>query len=190
MIKNYLIIAWRNILRNKGYASINIGGLGIGIAASLLILVWIQFELGVDRFYPHSDRIFAAWRNSENQGQIASWDATPALYAPTLAEEFPEVEATTRVTDWDAQLFSVGSNSFYEESSFVDPGFFKIFPIEVVSGDPVAALEDPNSLVLTEAVANKLFPGEDPLGKMVLVENRLDLMVSAVIKDLPENTNF
>lgn len=190
MWKNYLKIAWRNIVRSKGYAFINIGGLGIGIAASILIMVWVQFELSVDRFYEHSDRIYAVWRNAEMQGEIFTWDYTPAPYAPALKEEFPEIEETTRITEWDAQMLTVGTNSFYEESSFVDPGFFKIFPFEVLEGDPVTALEDPNSIVLTQTVANKLFPDGDAMGKMVLVEKRLDFMVKAIIKDLPENTDF
>lgn len=190
MWKNYFKIAWRNILRSKGYAFINIGGLGIGIAASILILVWVQFELSVDRFHEQSDRIYAAWRNTENQGEIFSWDYTPAPYAPALKEKFPEVEETTRITEWDPQLLSVGTNSFYEESSFVDPGFFKIFSFEVLEGDPVSALDDPNSMVLTESVANKLFPDGDAMGKTVTIEKTLDFIVNAIIKDLPENTDF
>jgi putative ABC transport system permease protein len=190
VFKNYLKIAWRNILRSKGFAFINIGGLGIGIAASILIIVWVQFELSVDWFYENSDRIYAVWRNAENQGNIYSWDYTPAPYAPTLKEDYPEVEETTRITEWDPQLLTVGGNSFYERSSFVDPGFFKIFSFEVLEGDPVTALKDPNSIILTETVAKKLFPDEDAMGKMVLVEKRLDFMVKAIIKDLPENTDF
>ena len=190
MWKNYFKIAWRNIIRSKGYAFINIGGLGIGIAASILIMVWVQFELSVDRFYEHSDRIYAVWRNAEMQGEIFTWDYTPAPYSDALKEKFPEVEETTRITEWDAQMLTVGTNSFYEESTFVDPGFFKIFSFEVLEGDPVTAMEDPNSIILTEAVAKKLFPDEDAMGKMVLVEKSLDFMVKAIIKDLPENTDF
>jgi putative ABC transport system permease protein len=190
MWKNYLKIAWRNILRSKGFSLINVGGLGIGIAASILILVWVEFELSVDRFYEHSDRIYAVWRNSENQGEISSWDYTPAPYAPTLKETYPEVEETTRITEWDKQMLTVEANSFYEESSFVDPGFFKIFDFEVVFGDPVAALEDPNSIILTESVAKKLFPNENAIGKTVIIEKSWDFIVRSVIRDLPENTDF
>ncbi|HSJ66231.1 MAG TPA: ABC transporter permease, partial [Anditalea sp.] len=92
MWTNYFKIAWRNIIRSKGYALINIGGLGIGIAASILIMVWVQFELSVDRFYEHSDRIYAVWRNAEMQGEIFTWDYTPAPYSDALKEKFPEVE--------------------------------------------------------------------------------------------------
>jgi ABC-type antimicrobial peptide transport system permease subunit len=190
MFKNYLKIAWRNIQHSKGYAFINIAGLGIGMAASILILIWVQFELSVDRFHENSDRIFAVWRNTEMQGEIFSGDYTPAPYAPALKDQFPEVEEAIRITEWDPQLLTVGENSFYEESTFTEPGFFKIFNFEAIEGDPVAALEEPESIVLTESVARKLFGEESALGKTVTVEKQLDLEVKAVIKDLPENTNF
>jgi len=190
MFKNYLKIAWRNIQRSKGYAFITIAGLGIGMAASILILIWVQFELSVDRFHENSDRIFAVWRNTEMQGEIFSGDYTPAPYAPTLKDQFPEVEEAIRITEWDPQLLTVGENSFYEESTFTEPGFFKIFSFEAIEGDPIAALEEPESIVLTESVARKLFGEESALGKTVTVEKQLDLEVKAVIKDLPENTNF
>jgi ABC-type antimicrobial peptide transport system permease subunit len=190
MFKNYLKIAWRNIQHSKGYAFINIAGLGIGMAASILILIWVQFELSLDRFHENSDRIFAVWRNTEMQGEIFSGDYTPAPYAPTLKDLFPEVEEAIRITEWDPQLLTVGENSFYEESTFTEPGFFKIFSFEAIEGDPIAALEEPESIVLTESVARKLFGEESALGKTVTVEKQLDLEVKAVIKDLPENTNF
>lgn len=160
------------------------------MAASILILIWVQFELSVDRFHENSDRIFAVWRNTEMQGEIFSGDYTPAPYAPALKDQFPEVEEAIRITEWDPQLLTVGENSFYEESTFTEPGFFKIFNFEAIEGDPVAALEEPESIVLTESVARKLFGEESALGKTVTVEKQLDLEVKAVIKDLPENTNF
>jgi putative ABC transport system permease protein len=190
MFKNYLKIAWRNILRSKGYAFINIAGLGIGMAASILILIWVQFELSVDRFHENSDRVYAVWRNGEMQGEITSWDYTPAPYAPALKDQFPEVEEVARITEWDQQLLTVGENNFYEESTFTDPGFFKMFSFEVISGDPVAALSEPGNIVLTESVAKKLFGESSAMGKTVTVSKQLDFEVKAVIKDLPENTDF
>lgn len=190
MWKNYLKIAWRNITRSKGYASINVIGLAIGLAASVLIFVWIQFELSIDSFYEKSDRIFAVWRNDHNQGEINSWDYTPALYAPTMKAQFPEVEEVARVTRWDPQLLAVDEISFYEKSTFTDPGFFTIFDFEVLEGDPVGALEEPGNIVLTQSVAEKLFGTASAMGKTVKVEGQLDFEVSAIIADLPENTNF
>jgi ABC-type antimicrobial peptide transport system permease subunit len=190
MWKNYFKIAWRNIQRSKGYALINIFGLGIGMAASILILIWVQFELSVDRYHENSDRVYAVWRNAEMQGEIFTWDYTPAPYGPTLKEQYPEVEEVARITEWDPQLLTVGETSFYEESTFTDPGFFKMFSFEVIAGDPVSAMEEPESVVLTESVARKLFGNESAMGETVTVEKQMDLEVKAIIKDLPENTNF
>jgi ABC-type antimicrobial peptide transport system permease subunit len=190
MLKNYLKIAWRNIQRSKGYAFINIAGLGIGMAASILILIWVQFELSIDRFHEKSDRIHAVWRNAEMQGETTTYDYTPAPFAPTLKEQYPEVEAVARITEWDQQLLTVGENNFYEETTFTEPGFFKMFSFEALEGDPVAALADPGSIVLTESVAQKLFGDESAMGKIVTVEKQLDFEVNAVVKDLPENTGF
>ncbi len=190
MWKNYLKIAWRNIKRSKGYALINIGGLGIGMAASILLLIWVQFEMSVDRFHKDIDDIYAVWRSGDFNGEIASWDYTPAPYVPALKEEYPEIENATHITEWDQILLSVGENGFYEESTFTMPDFFEIFSFEELYGDPVAALEEPNTIVLTETVANKLFGRADVVGEFVTAENQMELEVKAVIKDLPENSSF
>ncbi|GAA0881265.1 ABC transporter permease [Algoriphagus jejuensis] len=190
MWKNYLKIAWRNILRKKGFALINIGGLAVGMAASVLILVWIQFEFSVDSQYEKSDRIYAVWRTNINQGEFFSWDYTPSPYAATLKEEFPEVEAVTHVTEWDPMVLSVGELSFYEQTTFVDPGFFEMFSFRVLEGDAVDAMNSPDALVLTESLARKLFGEQSALGKSVKVESELNFEVKAVVEDMPQNTNF
>ncbi|PZX55623.1 ABC transporter permease [Algoriphagus chordae] len=190
MWKNYLKIAWRNITRSKGYALINIAGLGIGMAASILILIWVQFELSVDRFHENSDRVYANWRNAEMQGEIFTWDYTPAPYAAALKEQFPEVAEVARITEWDQQLLTVGEKSFYEEATFTDPGFFEMFSFEALEGDPIAALTEPGNIILTESVAKKLFGESSAMGKSVTVEKQMDFEVKAVIKDLPNNTDF
>lgn len=190
MWKNYLKIAWRNITRSKGYAFINIAGLGIGMAASILILIWVQFEMSVDRFHENSDRVYANWRNAEMQGEVFTWDYTPAPYASAMKEQFPEVEEVARITEWDEQLLTVGENNYYEETTFTDPGFFKMFSFEALEGDPVASLTEPGNIVLTESVAKKLFGDAPAMGKTVTVEKQMDFEVKAVIKDLPKNTDF
>ncbi|WP_373399339.1 ABC transporter permease [Algoriphagus halophilus] len=190
MWKNYLKIAWRNITRSKGYTFINIGGLGIGMAASILILIWVQFELSVDNFYQNSDRIYAVMRNDNNQGEIFTWDYTPAPYAPTMKEQFPEVAATSRLTEWDPMLISVGATSMYQKTTFVDPDFFEIFSFKVLQGDISDAMSDPNAIVLTATLAKNLFNDEEAIGKTVTLEKQLDLEVKAIIQDLPQNTDF
>jgi len=160
------------------------------MAASILLLIWVQFEMSVDRFHEDIDDIYAVWRSGEFNGEIASWDYTPAPYVAAVKENYPEVEEATHITEWDQLLLAVGENSFYEESTFTMPSFFRIFTFEELYGDPVAALKEPNSIVLTESVALKLFGRTDAIGESVLAQNQLDLEVKAVIKDLPENTNF
>ncbi|WP_162415916.1 ABC transporter permease [Cyclobacterium roseum] len=190
MWKNYLTIAWRNISRKKSDTFIHVAGLGIGMAASILILIWVQFEMSVDRFHENTDRVYAVWRNAGMQGEVFTWDYTPAPYAPAMKAQFPEVEEVARITEWDQQLLTVGENNFYEEATFTDPGFFKLFSFEVLAGDPIAALNEPGSVVLTESVAKKLFGKRSAMGGIVTVAKQLDFEVKAIIKDLPENTDF
>ena len=171
MIKNYLKIAWRNLIRKKGFALINIFGLAVGMAASVLIMVWIHFEFSVDSSYEKSDRIYAVWRTNVNQENVLSWDYTPTPYAPALKEQYPEVEAVTHVTEWDPMVLAVGEKSFYEQVSFVDPGFFEMFSFQVMEGDPIEALKSPDNIVLTKSVAKKLFGEDSPIGKSVKVES-------------------
>ncbi|MGM0945258.1 MAG: ABC transporter permease [Bacteroidota bacterium] len=190
MWRNYLKIAWRNITRSRGYAFINIVGLAVGMAASILILIWVQFETSVDRFHEHSDRIYAIWRNSTMQGEINTWDYTPAPYAPTMKEQFPEVEEVARISEWDKQLLTHDENNFYEQVTFTDPGFFRIFSFKAVEGDPVAALSEPGNIVLTVSVAIKLFGNSPAIGRSVTLAKQLDFEVKAIVEDLPGNTDF
>lgn len=190
MLKNHIKIAWRNLIRKKGFTLINISGLAVGMAASILIMVWIQFEYSVDSTYEKSNRIYAVWRTTVNQGNVQSWDYTPTPYAAVLKDQYPEVEAVTHVTEWDPMVLAVGEKSFYEQTSFVDPGFFEMFNFKVLEGDPVEALKSPDNIVLTESVAKKLFGNESALGKSVKVESELDFEVNAVIEDLPQTTDF
>lgn len=190
MLRNYLKIAWRNLTNNKGFTFINIVGLAVGMAASMLILIWVQFEMSVDRFHENTDRVYAVWRNATMQGEVFTWDYTPAPYAPAMKEQFPEVEEIARITEWDQQLLTVDEHSFYEEATFTDPDFFRIFSFEALEGDPVAALTEPGNIVLTAAVAKKLFGESSALGKVVTVSKEWDLEVKAVIEDLPGNTDF
>src|SRR5690242_13216665 len=97
MIKNYLKIAWRNLLRNKSFSIINISGLAIGMASTILILLWILHEVGYDRFHEKKDRIYQAWNRNVREGKINSWSVTPKVLARTLQHDFPEVEQTTRI---------------------------------------------------------------------------------------------
>ncbi len=190
MWKNYFKIAWRNLIRTKGFSLLNIGGLAIAMTGSMLILLWIQFEVSVDAFHSKSERIYEVWRNSREGGSITSWNSTPKPMGPKAQEIYPEIENYARITEFGKFLITSGENKFSEEATFTDPGFFKIFSFSSLQGESTIALEGPNSVVITRSLARKLFDKADVMGESVTIEGKIDFIIGAVLEDLPENTNF
>jgi ABC-type antimicrobial peptide transport system permease subunit len=190
MIKNYFKIAWRNLLRNKGFSILNISGLAIGMASAILILLWIQNEVGYDRFHKNTRQIYQVWNNSKADGKIRSGTATPEIMAPGLKDDILEVEATSRISWGDSYLFSVGDKNLKAQGNLVDAPFLTMFSFPLLKGDAKTALEDPYSIVLTERLAKNIFGDEDPMGKLIKIENDENYKVSGVLKDLPNNTQF
>lgn len=189
MIRSYLKIAIRNLKRNKTFSIINILGLATGMAAAMLILLWIHHEWSFDRFHEKKDRIYEAWNRSTYKGEVSCWSASPKVLASALQRDNPEIETTARVNWPNSMLFSAGEKSLMADGHFVDSSFLKIFSFPVKSGDP-NGLMDPNGLVITEKLATKLFGSQDPIGKMVKVENRQPLVVKTVLYDVPKNGRF
>ncbi len=189
MLKNYLKIALRNILRHKGYSFINIAGLTLGLACFILIGLWVRDELSFDRFHEKKDRIFRILNKVESGQLIPS--PTYAL-APALKEEYPEVEEYSRVWPWAGSLVRYQDKRFEEERiNLADPGFFRMFSFPFLLGDPETALADRNSIVLTETTARKYFGDEDPLGKVLFLdEYNAGFVVSGIIKDVPSNSHI
>lgn len=190
MIKNYFKIAFRNLLRNKGFSFINISGLAIGMASAILIFLWIQSELTYDRFHEKEDRIYEAWNRAVFSGELQCWNTTPKILARTLEKDLPEVERAVRVNWPNNFLFSVDDKRLMVPGNIVDTGFLQMFSFPVLKGNPQTALNGVSSIVLTEKLAKKLYGDEDPLGKIVRLDNRDNFTVTAIMKDLPENTRF
>ncbi|WP_026967505.1 ABC transporter permease [Algoriphagus terrigena] len=189
MLKNYFKIAWRNIIRSKGYAFINIGGLGIGMASAILILLWIQNETSMDRDHPKSDRIYRMYNRDTFSGEFWVWGTTPKIMAPTLEKDYPEVEQAVRVTDMGF-LLTVGDKKMNESGAFVDPEFFDMLDFPMLQGNGTTALSDPYNMVVTEDFAKKLFGTADALGQSVKVDSTDIFTITAVLKNLPNNTRF
>lgn len=190
MIKNFFKIAWRNMLRNKGFSLINIAGLSIGMASAILIILWIQNEVSYDQFHEKKDRIYEAWNRARFDGKLACWNTTPKILARTLEHDIPEVERAVRV-NWPSNfLFSVGDKRILKSGNIVDTGFLQMFSFPMVKGNPATALNHIHSIVITESMAKSLFGDEDPMGKMMKVDNKQNFTVSGIIKDLPNNTRF
>lgn len=190
MLKNYFKIALRNLWKNKGFSFINISGLAVGMASAVLILLWIQSELTFDKFHEKRERIYQAWNKATFSGKLQCWSTTPKVLAGALSRDLPEVEHSTRV-NWPSNfLFSLGEKRIAEQGNIVDSNFLQVFTFPLVKGNAKSALYQQNSLVVTEKFAKKLFGDEDPMGKIVKLDNKDNFTVTGVLKDLPANTRF
>jgi len=192
MFVNFLKTAIRNIFRQKSYVIINIIGLAVGIACSLLILLFIKHELGYDKFNGKYDRIYRV----DLDGKIGETEIlgafTPAPLAKTLLADYPEVEYAIRMDKWSEVLVRIDDRKFVEENiMFADSSFFDIFSIPLVSGNPKKALAEPYRVVLTETQSRKYFGNEDPIGKSLRINSDTNLYsITGVMKDVPENSHF
>lgn len=190
MFKNYIKIALRNIRKHKGYSFINIAGLAIGMACCIVIFLWVQDELSFDGFHENAKHIYrVVYEDHMTEKITRRWRNAPPL-APTLKAEFPEIMDATRFSSWGRFLVKYGEQSSKERSGFADPSFFEIFTFPFIKGDPKAALNDPNSVVITQEMAVKYFGSEDPLDKTMNFENSVDLFVTGVIENVPHNSHI
>ncbi|WP_295120644.1 ABC transporter permease [uncultured Chitinophaga sp.] len=190
MIRNFFKTAFRNLLRNKGFSAINITGLAIGMAAAILILLWIQSERSYDEFHVNKDRIYEVWNKVPMEGKIQSWNSVSALTGPALEKDLPEVERVARIKYDNQQLFSSGDKKLMKSGLIVDTGFLDIFTFPMLKGDPATALKEMRSVVLTEKSAKSMFGDEEALGKTIKIGDRDDFIVTGIVKDLPDNTRF
>lgn len=194
MIYNYLKIAVRNLLKYRFISFINLFGLTVGLACCLLITTYILHEISYDREHPQSDRIWRVTRSFNNRetGTVSLHLGTVAPpFAPLLQNDFKEIENITRVLANGSASFRYGDKMFNEENIyFADEQFFDFFKVNIVKGNAKTALNDPMAVMLTEEVARKYFGNEDPLDKMIRMDNQLTLKVTGVYKTLPTNTHF
>ncbi len=195
MLKNYWKIAFRNILKNKIYSFINIAGLGIGLAGFILITILIKNELGYESFNKKADRIYRVVeiQNQEGIGKL-NVAVTMGPLARALKDYFPEIEKSARMLPVPSVFCKIGQTGFYENGlSFADPQVFDIFTIPFVEGDAATALNNPNSLIISQSLAKKYFNNQDPIGKVITVSYILgtaDFTVTGVIKDYPKNSHI
>jgi putative ABC transport system permease protein len=192
MLKNYLKIALRNIIRHKSYSFINITGLAIGMACCILILLWIQDELSYDKFHENADNIYrVAGEQQYSDGSVDKFAVTPEALAAALKKEYPEVIYSTKISRTRGGLFKYDDNSFYERSvAYTDEFFFRIFKFPFIKGDSKIALSNPYSIVITRDIANKYFGNDDPIGKTIIFNNAYNLSVTGIIENIPHNSHL
>lgn len=190
MIKNFIKIAFRSLFKHKSSTFINIAGLAIGLAATIMILMWIQHELSFDKFYTDYELLYRVEQDqSYGEGNPYHVTVTPVPSGPVWKEEIAEITDATRAMYLPRLLFERGDLKMYE-SNFraVDSTFFRIFDFKFIYGEPITALNEPHSIVLSESTAKKYFGDENPIGQRLTVEREMEFLVTGVIEDLPDNT--
>jgi putative ABC transport system permease protein len=190
MFKNYLKIATRNLAKHKFYSFINIIGLAIGLACTLLILLYVQNELSYDTYHSKSDRIYRVQLHIKFGEKDFEAAMNPAPLAAAVVADYPEVEAAVRLKEQGRYLVKIGETT-YREAGLVlaDSSIFTVFDIPLLKGTK-EALYQPNSIVIDETTAKKYFGNKNPIGQRLLLDNTQDVEVTGVFKDMPLNGHF
>lgn len=191
MIRNYFLVAWRNLTSQRLYSSINLLGLTIGTAVVILLLAHVRDELTFDQFHPNADRISRAWVKEHADGNVFFNTITPYVLGPVLEDNIPEVESVTRYMTFPVQ-FKEETQTGQEDVHAVEPSFLRMFGFKLLQGDPDRLLSEPNSIVLTESMARKYFGEPRPIGKTlkVYMDDWSDFRVTGVMADPPVNSSL
>ncbi|MBF9253436.1 ABC transporter permease [Pontibacter sp. 172403-2] len=193
MFKNYLKMAYRNLMRHKVFSLINILGLALGMTCSILILLWVQDEISFDRFHADADNLYRVMEIQHYPGgDDLTIDANPGPLAEALEAELPEVKHAVRSTTWDwKQLFTLNDKVLKVNGRYADPEFFEMFSFPLLHGDAAQALKQPNSVVISETVAKQFFDSPaDAMGKIFKINNDKSYKVTGVFKDVPKNSSM
>jgi len=159
------------------------------MASTILILLWIQNEISHERFHKKLDHIYTLNNRDKFNGEWWAWNTTPKILAPTLQQDYPEVEEAVRITR-ASFLMSFGDKHLIERGNFIDPAFLKVFSFPLVQGNPSIALKQINNIVVTQKFAKRFFGNEDVIGKIIRIDSSDNFIVTGVMKDLPNNTSF
>jgi putative ABC transport system permease protein len=189
MFKSNMKIALRNIRRQKAHSFINITGLAVGIACSLLIFLWVRDELGVNGFHKNGSDIYRVVQDIRFSGREMSVAVTQGPLGPSLRDSVPEIVDSVRLGRVDMKLRGRGK-PFDETLGMADGSLFTMFSFPLVKGDPAAVLAEPRSIVLSEDMARKYFPGEDPVGRTIQARDSIDFRVTGVMKNIPGNSSL
>jgi putative ABC transport system permease protein len=192
MLKNYFKIALRNLLKSTTYSFINITGLAVGLAVSILLLLWVNDELSYDRFNVHADNLYRLAPKFGDGANPTIWSTTSAPLAIYAKKEVPEVENTCRITeDWAVSVFEFEGKKMTEwKNCQVDSSFFSLFTYPLTKGNPQHPFKDAHSVVLSATTAKKFFGDKDPIGKVLKADNGKIYQVTGVMKDMPDNSSI
>jgi putative ABC transport system permease protein len=187
MLKTYIKLAYRNLIKDKAYSIINILGLTIGLASSILILLWVQNELNYDKFHKNAGQIYRVVSDFSDSKSAANSAGMPG----GLKTELPVVKNAVRIQPSDPTLLETGNKKFEEENAFyVDASFMDVFSYPLLKGNRATALNQVNAIVITQAMATKYFGNENPIGKIIRQNNKENLQVTGVLADIPANSDL
>ncbi|MBL7699663.1 MAG: ABC transporter permease [Chitinophagaceae bacterium] len=191
MFKNYLKIAFRNLLKTKGFSAINIMGLAVGLTACFLIFLYVKFELSYDAFHSKADRIYKIVADVKTPTEVLTSDRPAWAVPPSMKNDFPEVEAAVRLAQDQVLIRKDDIKIQQDDVAWADSSFFTVFDFKLLKGDPKTVLKDQYSAVLSEKAANKYFGKKDPVGQTILIrDDGRTTKVTGLMKDMPENSQF
>jgi ABC-type antimicrobial peptide transport system permease subunit len=190
MIKNYFKVAWRNLLRNKAHSFINIAGLSVGLACSLLILLWVQNERSIDAFHEHSKQLFTVYGVVHNNHKLNGTYELPGVLADEIKRRIPEVEYATGMGFGETSVFRVGDKSLKISGNSAGADYFKMFSYPLLQGTAQTALNTVSSIAISRKMAGEFFGSpENAIGKNILYQNSKNFTVTAVFENLPQNVS-
>ena len=191
MLRSYFKIAFRNLIKNKGYTFINIAGLAAGMAVALLIGLWIWDELTFDRYHKNYDRIAQVWQNNLYNGVRQSQMANPYVMAEEIRNNFGGDFKYVIQSSWNfGRILTVGDKKFNKAGMYWEPEVIDMLSINLLKGDPELALKEPYSILLSESVAKAFFGDSNPMGQTMRINNKNDVKVTGVFEDLPHSSHF
>ena len=190
MFKNYLKIAWRNLLKNKGYSAINIGGLALGMAVTLIIGLWMNDELTRDKYFKNKDKIAQVFQSQTFNGNVGTGPAIPLPLEPALRNEYGDNFKHIMMCSWTQSSYvRYEENSLSRTGNYMQPNAPDLLNLEIIKGDR-NGLQELNSIMISKSTADAFFGAENPIGKVLKISNQHDLMVSAVYEDIPYGNTF
>ncbi|SHL65829.1 ABC-type antimicrobial peptide transport system, permease component [Chitinophaga jiangningensis] len=190
MLKNYIKVAWRHIRQNKLLSIINIFGLATGMTFALLIYMWILYEKSFDAFHVNKDKIGIVVQHVEFNHVKSSQSVSPLPLYYELKNNYPEVEYNTRLSWIQDESVISGDKKLVKKSLYVDPDFLRMFTFPLLKGDVNTVLNNPNSIVISASMAQALFGNQDPIGKTIRLSSKHDMLITGVMKDIPENSTY
>ena len=190
MIKNHIKIAWRNLRRNKGYTAINIGGLALGMAVTFMIGLWIEDELTYNDYFKNGDQIAQVFQSQTFNGTTGTGPAIPRPLEMALREGYADNFKHLVMSSWNnARYLSYKEKNLSKDGNFMQREAPEMLDLKIIKGEK-DGLREVNSIMLSQSVANALFENEEPIGKVIKVNNQYDMMVTAVYEDIPINNDF